>query len=110
MFTGALKMKIDLLFCLLCILFILGCSKAPSYRGRWSNFTEEQRLNRFGNLSSEERRQMIEQRQQAAIESCSEKSEGDSCTLENSRGTIEGICKVIEDNLICATEREIPQR
>ena len=61
-------------------------------------------------MSEEERRQIFEERQQKAIESCQDKNEDDSCMISSPRGEIEGSCKIQDENLMCLTERPMRQQ
>ena len=94
-----------MIFIILSSTIISGCSSNKTYFG-------ERQGGEFrgGNLTGEQREQMFEERQQIAIEACQDKTEGDSCILQNPGGEIEGICKIVEDNLLCATNRTMRQR
>jgi len=73
-------------------------------------FEEGQQRIRLNNLSEEEMQQLFEERQQKAIEACDGKDEGENCIFENVRGETEGICKMMDDNLICTIERPMGPR
>ncbi len=96
------RMILLMVFLMVYVVIFSGCSDRPDFRdgqfGRGANITEEQR------------QQMFEERQQKAIEACQEKNEGDGCILESPRGDIEGNCKILDENLICETERPMRQR
>ena len=62
------------------------------------------------NISEEERQQMFEERLQKAIEACQGKNEGDSCQFEEHIGDLSGICKIMDENLVCITDRPMRQR
>ena len=56
----------------------------------------------FGNLTEEQQRQMADERQKAAIDACSGKKEGDSCTIQTPRGEQKSTCKIESGILACA--------
>jgi Flp pilus assembly protein TadG len=53
------------------------------------------------NMTDAERQQMFESMMQAASAACQNKTEGDSCTMQNQRGEMSGTCKTQEDKLMC---------
>ncbi len=74
--------------------------------GRGGNFSNGEDFPRngngsFGNLTEEQRKLMMEQRQQALIGACKGKAQEDSCTIADQRGSREGTCKIAEGQLIC---------
>ena len=100
------------------VILMQGCSKSNGdFQGR-RDFSGERPfpggMNRSqlpgGNLSEEERQQMFEERQQEMVEACTGKSEGDSCVIESPRGSTEGKCNLVDDNLACAFDRPEMQR
>jgi hypothetical protein len=118
-----------LVFILLAVIIISGCSSANQgnfpQRGDFQDLSEEERQqmmeerqrNGFGgmpgapgNMTEEERQQMFEERQQMMIDSCQGKNEGDSCQFESPMGDMEGTCMVMEENLVCTTNRPPGQR
>ena len=52
-------------------------------------------------LSEDERQQMMQERQQIAIDACMEKAEGDECLIESPRGEMKGECIIRNENLMC---------
>ena len=55
----------------------------------------------YGNLTPEERQQMIATAIQQATEACQDKSVGDSCIIQNSRYNRTGICNIQNSTLLC---------
>jgi len=105
----------------ICILvlstFLLaGCSSETDSRfqkrsGDSADFPRDRQFqpNRTMNITEEEMQKLFEERQQKSIESCKDKNEGDNCQLEGPQGQMEGICKIMEENLACTTDRPIGQ-
>ena len=97
--------------CLLMVLLILsisllvGCSSNQNFRDR-----QGMGFDREFNLTEEERQQMFEERQQQAINSCQGKNEGDSCTFNGPTEDVDGICKTMDENLVCAIDRPMGER
>ncbi len=76
-------------------------NSAPVFDANRTGFRGGNRSN-FGNLSAEQRQQMMERRVQQAISSCTGKSEGSSCTFENQRGNATGTCTTRNESLACS--------
>lgn len=53
---------------------------------------------------------MMEERQQLAIESCKDKNEGDACQFQGRMGESGGICKIMDEELVCTMDRPMRQR
>jgi hypothetical protein len=81
-----------------------------------ANFRGGNRSN-FGNLTSEQRQQMMEEMAQQAISACKGKSEGDACAMNSPRGNTTGTCTTRNETLSCGfgnmggqgTRQPIPQ-
>jgi hypothetical protein len=54
-----------------------------------------------GNLTDEERQAMMEQRMNESISACKDMAEGDSCTISNTRGEMQGTCQTRDEALMC---------
>ena len=97
------------------MIFISACTGQPGGRGSWpqragdgppaGNDTHFDRDFRNMNLTDEERRVMMEEMQQSAIDACSGKSPGDECELQNMRGMMNGTCELRDDDLACQFQR-----
>ena len=88
--------KTAIILILISSLFIIACSQNPRMGDR-----------PFGDQSFEDRpnpNQMERgEMQQAAIDACKDKIEGDTCTITT--GEMEATCKLIADKLQCAPQR-----
>lgn len=73
-------------------------------------FEEGQQIIRPNNMSEEEMKKQFEERQQKAIEACEGKDEGENCIFEDVRGETEGICYMMDNNLVCTIERPMGPR
>ena len=119
--------RIIIAICLLVLstFLLVGCSSKPSDRfqkreGIPSDFPRDRQFNRSINLTEEERQQrgnfsrgmfdeeqrqeMMEERQQIAIGACAGKNEGDACQLQARMSESEGICKFMDENLVCTMD------
>lgn len=67
-------------------------------------------FNRTMNITEEDRQEMMEERQQLAIESCKDKNEGDACQFQGRMGESGGICKIMDEELVCTMDRPMRQR
>lgn len=65
---------------------------------------------RANNLTEEERQKLFEERQQQMIEACEGKNDGDACQFQVRMGESDGICKIMDENLVCTTDRPMRQR
>ena len=114
----AIRMKIILtvfISLLILSLFLVGCSSDEGKRfqgGPRGDFPGDRdfRLNKSMNMSDEERQAMMEERQQNMIEACSGKNEGDKCQIQSPRGEMGGVCKTIDDDIICTMNMNGPMR
>ena len=119
--NGVEKMKLNnswILVLIAIIIFSAGCSSQSNngFQGRqgmppgeWQD--ERQFRNRTMNMTDEEMQQRFLDMQKNAEEACLDRNEGDECSVENTRGTMGGICKTQEDKLLCEFERpERPMR
>lgn len=91
------KRMLLMIFLILGIVIILGCSSTKS------NTRDRKEFGRGLNLTEEERQQMFEEMQQIATEACQDRNEGDDCVFETPRGEMNGICKILDKNLVCTT-------
>ena len=90
-------MKLFKLVVLLILIVIIntGCSdRRRSFDGR----------ERFGNMTDEQREQMMRERQKLATQACEGKAEGATCIMESPRGSSEGTCMLQDDKLLCVFE------
>ena len=98
-----------LIFLMLGIFVLSGCSSTEQrifpQRDEFQGVPDT-----MANISEEERQQLFEERQQQAIDSCQDKNEGDACIFESPRGETQGVCKNIDNNLVCTTDRVMRQR
>ena len=110
---------ITIALCLLVLssFLLVGCSSEPSSRfqkreGISANFPRDGQFqfNRSMNISEEDRQEMMEERQQLAIEACKDKDDGDACQLQARMGESDGICKFIDEDLVCIMDRGMRQR
>ena len=62
----------------------------------------------FGNLTPEQRQQMMAQRQQQAMDACNGKAQGDSCGISFGNRTTSGTCKTVNATLECGFSRPSP--
>ncbi|MFH0971398.1 MAG: hypothetical protein V1835_02415 [Candidatus Micrarchaeota archaeon] len=106
-----------MLIALFAAVFMMGCTSEnqgdrdnPDFQGRQfgrgGNFPRDGNFsgNRtFGNMTEEQRQQMMQQRQQEIINACKGRAEGDICTITNPRGNTEGTCKTLNNQLLCET-------
>ena len=67
--------------------------------------TNNSRGRNFGNMTDEQRQQMMQQRMQMMELACQDKSEGDSCAMKSQRGDRTGTCKTQNGKLLCSTGR-----
>jgi hypothetical protein len=109
------KFVMAIMVLLFIIVIISGCSPQPHQGGRNIDPSiRPQRFNnlsqRFNNLSEDQMKEMLDQRQKIAQDACTGKSEGDICMLQSPRGEMEGICTLIENNLLCEMDRTAWQR
>ena len=105
--------KILILIFLLNTLIISGCSSDTGDRLQNQQRDRQFQQDRPMNLTEEEMQQMFGERMQQMSEICEGLNEGDSCQFETPRGTMEGKCKLREDNLVCIgdmTDRPMGQR
>ncbi|MBN2421984.1 hypothetical protein JXB41_02045 [Candidatus Woesearchaeota archaeon] len=91
--------------------------RKPEEGGDGFNINNEERQQRTEgmpgprmNISEEERQQMFEEQQQKSIEACESKNEDDLCKIESPRGDITGNCKIMDEKLVCMTERPMIPR
>lgn len=56
----------------------------------------------FGNMTAEQRQQMINTMMQQQTAACQDKSEGDACVMQGSRGGQNGTCKTYNETLRCS--------
>jgi len=96
---------------------LVGCTSKPSGRfggreGISADFPKNRQFqfNKSMNLTEEDRQEMMEERQQLAIEVCKDKNEGDACQLQTHMNESSGICKIMDKNLVCTIDRLMGQR
>jgi len=59
-----------------------------------------------GNMTDEQRQQMMDQMRQSGIDACQGKSNGEDCMMENPRGQINGTCSTSDDGSVqCRGQR-----
>jgi len=92
------------MFLLLLTTIFIGCSA----KQKDNQHIQRPRMNQ--NLTEEERQQFLQERQQKAIEACDGKDEGENCIFESPMGEMEGICKMMDNNLFCTLERPMGTR
>lgn len=110
---------ITIALCLLVLssFLLAGCSSEPSDRfqkreGISADFPRDRQFqfNSSMNLTEEDKQGMMEERQQQMIEACEGKNEGDACQLQARMGESGGICKFMDENLVCTMDRGMKQR
>lgn len=103
------KIILIIIFLTLSSVILTGCFSTEQrrfpQRGGFQGMSD-----RAMNISEEERQQMFEERQKQGIEACQGKNEDDSCQFEGPMGGIEGTCKIMDENLVCTTDRPMRQR
>ena len=118
-----MKMKKRGLLCIFLMISMLstvllsGCSYETDSRfqrraGDSADFPRDRQFQFNGsmNLTEEKRQQMFEERQQKMIEACEGKNEGDVCQFQVRMGKSGGICKIMDENLVCTMDRPMRQR
>ena len=112
-----MKKRIIWILIVLSIVMVIGCSsenkRADINKGQRDAASEENRrlgAGGLGDTGEEEIQEMFKERQQNAIEACNGKTEGDGCEFENPRGAVSAICKRMEGNLVCISDRPMRQR
>ena len=70
-----------------------GFGEGPGNRGGGPGFS--------GNLTEEERRQLMQETMQAGIAACGGKAEGDSCAVRGLGGNATGTCRALNGTLSC---------
>lgn len=101
------KLSTTILFLLIISIFTIGCTKNNE---RFSEINEQKfqgRTNNDGNLNKTMNQKTTpnSEMRQNSIDACSNRSEGDSCTIDSPRGQREGTCKTVDNQLICVSER-----
>ena len=81
--------KLLIIIIIMGLVFLLGCHSRNFKRDRFMNLTEE------------EKQEMIQERQQTMIDTCEDKNGGDICSIESPRGSIEGLCTLRNESLLC---------
>lgn len=78
-------------------------SNGNNYRnGSFNNMMYRNGNNsRMMNITDAQRQQMVQQQLQLAIRACEGLQENDSCTMENTRGNMTGICELRNETLSC---------
>ena len=91
----------------------IGCSSMQNGRTwqqgqnmpQWRNQNISGQIPASRNLADEQRDQVIQEREQQAQDACVGKAEGDSCSIENPMGQMEGTCTQLDNKLVCFNER-----
>jgi hypothetical protein len=69
----------------------------PSNGSRWND----------SNMSDDQRRQVMEEQRQKAVDACLDMAARDACSLDSPRGKIDGTCQSVEDVLVCTFDRQM---
>ena len=80
-----------------------GAPNAPAESGPQAQRGAPSGPRQFGNMTDAQRQQMFAQMTQQAIDACSGKSEGDTCTMTSQRGDRSGNCTMRNATLQCNT-------
>ena len=82
-------------------------SFGPGFGGRGGGFRNG--TGGYGNLTPEQRQQMMAQRQQQAMDACNGKAQGDSCDISFGNRTTSGTCDTGNSTALeCRIQRSAP--